>query len=199
MRASPLGRWLGTGPAAEPGRQIILAEVVRQRGAVLFSLDRAAHGRAADTIANLVAQDAAGFCAGLRRAAIAGDGLAWFGQCETVDPQALAGLVATGADSGFVTVLSTTSAAAASRLADQASVLVLHRLDDHRLAGQLAWLTGRRLVPAGLHPAYPGPGAVAAGAGRVARGCRPGSGAGPRARRAWAARPRRWARPGHRW
>ncbi len=156
LRASPLGRWLGTGPATEPGRQIILAEVARQRGVALFSLDRAAHGRAADTIANLVAQDATEFCAGLRQAAIGGDGLAWFGQCETVDPQALAALVATGADTGFVTVLSTTSAAAVSRLADQASVLVLHRLDDRGLAGQLAWLTGRRLVPAGLHPAYPG-------------------------------------------
>ena len=159
LRASPLGRWLGTAPAAQPGRQISLAEVVRRRGVVLFSLDRAAHGRPADTIANLVAQDATEFCAGLRRAAIGGDGVAWFGQCETVDPQVLAGLVATGAGAGFATVLSTTSAAAVSRLADQARVLVLHRLDDRGLAGQLAWLTGRKLVPAGQHPAYPGPAA----------------------------------------
>jgi hypothetical protein len=159
LRASPLGRWLGTAPAAQPGRQISLAEVVRRRGVVLFSLDRAAHGRPADTIANLVAQDATEFCTGLGRAAIGGDGLAWFGQCETVDPQVLAGLVATGADAGFATVLSTTSAPAVSRLAGQASVLVLHRLDDRGLAGQLAWLTGRTLVPADQHPAYRGPAA----------------------------------------
>jgi hypothetical protein len=147
LRASPLGRWLGPAPAAGPGLAISVAEVVRTRGVALFPLDRAAHGRAADTIANLVAQDAAGVYARRHRAAIGGDGLAWFGQCETVDPQALAGLA--GAGAGLATVLSTTAAAAAGRLADQVSVLVLHRLDDHALAGRLAWLTGQRLVPAG--------------------------------------------------
>src|SRR5215470_11863558 len=161
LRASPLGRWLGPAPAADPGLAISVGEVVRTRGVALFSLDRAAHGRAADTIANLVAQDAAGVYARLHRAAIGGDGLAWFGQCETVDPQALAGLV--GAGAGLAAVLTTTAAAAMGRLADQVSVLVLHRLDDHSLAGRLAWLTGKRLVPAALSPADAG-GAVAAGA-----------------------------------
>jgi hypothetical protein len=151
LRASPLGHWLGPAPAAAPGLQISLGEVVRKRGVALFSLDRAAHGRPADTIANLVAQDATEVYTGLHRAAIGGDGLAWFGQCETVDPQALAGLVGAGADAGLATVLSTASAAAVGRLADQVSVLVLHRLDDHALAGQLARLTGRRLVPADRH------------------------------------------------
>ena len=60
LRASPLGRWLGPAPAAEPGLAISVGQVMRTRGVALFSLDRAAHGRAADTIANLVAQDAAG-------------------------------------------------------------------------------------------------------------------------------------------
>ena len=153
LRTSPLGRWLGAGPATSPGLQISLDEVVRQRGVVLFSLDRAAHGRPADTVANLVAQDVTGVYEGLRRTAFGGDGLAWFGQCETVDPRVLAGLI--GADTGLATVLSTTSPAAVGRLADQASVLVLHRLDDKTLAGQLAGLTGWRLVPADLPPAHP--------------------------------------------
>jgi hypothetical protein len=157
LRLSPLGRWLGTAPAAAPGLQISLDEVVRRRGVALFSLDRAAHGRPAETIANLVAQDATEIYTGLRQAAIGGDGLAWFGHCETVDPQALAGLVSAGAGTGLATVLSTTSAAAVARLADQVSVLVLHRLDDRALAGRLAWLTGRRLVPADLGAAHPGP------------------------------------------
>jgi len=156
LRASPLGRWLGACPATAPGCQISLGEVVRQRGVALFPLDRAAHGRTADTVASLVAQDITGVYAGLRRIAAGGDGLAWFGQCETVDPQALAGLAGAGADTGLATVLSTTSAAAAGRLTDQASVLVLHRLDDRTLAGQLAGLTGWRLVPAGRPPAHPG-------------------------------------------
>ena len=154
LRASPLGRWLEPGPPAEPGLQISLGEVIRQRGAALFTLDRAAHGRFADTIANLVAQDISQVYAGLRRVALGGDGLAWFAQCETVDPKALAGLVGVGADAGLATVFSTTSAAAVSRLTDQAGVLVLHRLEDRALAGQLAWLTGTRLVPADVQWAY---------------------------------------------
>jgi hypothetical protein len=155
LRLSPLGRWLGTAPAAAPGLQISLTEVVRQRGVALFSLDRTAHGRPAETIANLVAQDATEVYTGLRQEAIGGDGLAWFGQCETVDPKALAGLVSAGA--GLATVLSTTSAAAVARLADQVSVLVLHRLEDRALAGRLAWLTGRRLMPADLGSAHSAP------------------------------------------
>jgi hypothetical protein len=119
----------------------------------LYPLDRAAHGRPADTVANLVAQDVTGVYEGLRRTAFGGDGLAWFGQCETVDPRVLAGLI--GADTGLATVLSTTSPAAVGRLADQASVLVLHRLDDKTLAGQLAGRTGWRLVPADLPSAHP--------------------------------------------
>jgi hypothetical protein len=172
LRASPLGRWLGPAPAAEPGLAISVGEVVRTRGVALFSLDRATHGRAADTVANLVAQDATEVYARLRRAAIGGDGLAWFGQCETIDPQALAGLIGTGPGAGLATVLSTTTAAAAGRLADQVGVLVLHRLDDHALAGRLAWLTGKRLVaaePDSVRPAqvagWPGPGGAPASAG----------------------------------
>jgi hypothetical protein len=173
LRASPLGRWLGACPVTEPGLQISLDEVVRRRDVVLFSLDRAEHGRPADTVANLVAQDATRVYERLRRTAGGGDGLAWFGQCETVDPQALASLIGVGSGTGLATVLSTTSAAAVGRLADQAGVLVLHRLDDTTLAGQLAGLTGWRLVPAGLPPAHPAqalagwqePGAAPAAAG----------------------------------
>jgi hypothetical protein len=194
LRASPLGRWLGPAPAGEPGLAISVGEVVRTRGVVLFSLDRATHGRAADTVANLVAQDATEVYARLRRAAIGGDGLAWFGQCETIDPQALAGLVGTGPGAGLATVLSTTAAAVAGRLADQVGVLVLHRLDDHALAGRLAWLTGKRLVPAepdSVRPAqvagWPGPGDTPAnaawprGAPASAGGAAVLSGAGPAA------------------
>jgi len=39
-------------------------------------------------------------------------------------------------------------------------VLVLHRLEDRSLAGRLAWLTGKRLVPAALSPARPAPAAA---------------------------------------
>ena len=153
LRASPLGRWLCPAPGPAPGTGISLAEVVRQRGVALFSLDRATHGRPADMIANLVARDTAEVYAGYRRAAITGDGVCWFGQCETVDQAALAELAAIGADTGLVSLLTTTSPAVADRLADQASVLVLHRLDDPALADRLGWLAGRQLVSAERTPA----------------------------------------------
>ena len=153
LRASPLGRWLCPAPGTAPGTRISLAQAVRQRGAVLFSLDRAAHGRAADVIASLVARDAADVYAGYRRAAITGDGLCWFSQCETADQAALAELAAAGADTGMALLLTTTSPAAAGRLAEQVNVLVLHRLDDPVLAGRLGWLAGRRLGPGEPGPA----------------------------------------------
>jgi hypothetical protein len=152
VRASPLGRWLGGAPPVG-GHRISLPVVIRQRGVVLFALDRAAYGPVAGIIANLVARDIAGIFAGLRQAGTGGDGLAWFSQCETADPQALAALMATGTGAGLATVLSTTSAAAAGSLAGQAGVLVIHRLADGMRASQLAGLTGLRLVPAGPGPA----------------------------------------------
>jgi hypothetical protein len=152
VRASPLGRRLGGAPPVG-GHRISLPSVIRQRGVVLFSLDRAGHGPVADIIANLVARDLAGLVAGPRQPGMGGDGLAWFSQCETADPQALAGLVTAGGGAGLATVLSTTSATAAGRLARQAGVLVVHRLADGTLASQLAGLTGQRLVPVGPGPA----------------------------------------------
>src|SRR5256714_8425470 len=157
LRASPLGRWLGPAPAAEPGAAISVGEVVRRRGVALFSLDRAAHGRAADTIAGLVAQDATEVYTRLHRAAIGADGLAWFGQCETVDPRALAGLVGTGAGAGLATVLSTTAAAAVGRLPGQVCALVLHQLDDQSPAPPLGWLTLEPLAAAGAGARACGP------------------------------------------
>jgi hypothetical protein len=160
VRASPLGRWLGGVPQVE-GHQISLPSVIRQRGVALFSLDRAAYGPVAGIIASLVARDLACLAAGLRQAGTGGDGLAWFSQCETADPHALAALVTAGTGAGLATVLSTTSAAAAASLAGQVGVLAVHRLADRALARQLAALTGQHLVPGGPPPA----GMMAAGAG----------------------------------
>jgi hypothetical protein len=166
LRASPLGRWLGGAPPVDGqraglspvgqriglpsvGQRITLPSVIQQRGVVLFSLDRTTNGPAAGIIASLVARDIAGLC----QAGTGGDGLAWFSQCESADPQALAALVVAGSGAGLATVLTTSSAAAADRLAGQAGVLVVHRLADATLASQLAGLTGQQLVPAGPGPA----------------------------------------------
>ena len=199
LRASPLGRWLGPAPAAEPGLAISLGEVVRTRGVALFSLDRAAHGRAADTVASLVAQDATEVYARLQPG---GDRRRRPGLVRPVRDGRSAGAGRPGrrrSGAGLATVLSTTAAAAVGRLADQVSVLVLHRLDDHSLAGRLAWLTGKRLVPAepgSARPApaaggWPGPGDAPADAGG------PGAPAGAgRRSQAAPARPRRPEPPG---
>ena len=148
LRASPLGRWLGGAPPGD-GSRISLPSVIRRRGVVLFSLDRATHGPVAGIIASLVARDLAALAAGLGQTGTGGDGLAWFSQCETADPHALAALVSASAGAGLATVLSTTSAAAAAGLAGQAGLLVVHRLADGALASQLAGLTGQHLVAAG--------------------------------------------------
>jgi hypothetical protein len=147
LRASPLGRWLrpavdpaaGAGyPAAGAGR-INLGAVVRERGVVLFSLDQPRHGRPAQMIANLAALDATAVFAESLRMGVPGDGLAWFGNCEVIAPDALADLISTGAQAGLATVLSTVSGRATMALAGLANVLVIHRLDDPGLAG---WLAG---------------------------------------------------------
>ena len=132
LRAAPLGRWLR--PAAAGEDQISLATAVRDRAVVLFSLHQPRPGRAAQMIANLAALDIAAECAGLARCGIGADGLAWFGRCERLAGPALAGLLGPGGPAGLATVLGTTSAALAGRLATQANVLVIQ---EPGLAGQL--------------------------------------------------------------
>jgi hypothetical protein len=151
LRASPLGRQLGPGPAAAP--RIRLAEVVRQRAVVLFSLDRRRCGRAAEALASLVAADIAAVYSDLGRKGVPSEGLAWFTECAGVDPRALAGLAAPGSQAGLASVLTTTVPAAAGRLAGQVGTGVFHRLADRDLAGEVAALTGTRLVPVSRVPA----------------------------------------------
>ena len=82
LRASPLGRWL----APAPGPRVDLGRVVRERAVALFSVDAAAHGRAATTLASLVAHDVLAVCSELRRIGVPGDGLVWFDQCGAPEP-----------------------------------------------------------------------------------------------------------------
>ncbi len=145
LRASPLGRWLT--PA--PGPRVDLGRVVRERAVVLFSIDGPLHGRAAVTMASLVARDVLAVCAELRRIGVPGDGLVWFDQCGRLAPATLGELVTRGAAAGLPAVLTTTSPDQVQALADQANVLVLHRLTDPAAAERFAGLTGEKLAPAG--------------------------------------------------
>jgi hypothetical protein len=169
LRASPLGRQLGPGPAA--ATRIRLAEVVRQRAVVLFSLDRRRYGRAAEALASLVAADIAAVYSALGRKEVPSEGLAWFTECAGTDPEALARLAAPGSQPGLASVLTTTVPATAGRLAGQAGTGVFHRLADRDLAAQIAALTGTRLVPVSRVPAQP--------AAPEEGGAPPQAGAGP--------------------
>jgi hypothetical protein len=126
-----------------------LGRVVRERAVALFSIDAAVHGRAATTLASLVARDVLAVCSELRRIGVPGDGLAWFDQCGGLAPAALGDLVARGEAAGMPALLTTTAAAPVQELADQVNVLVLHRLTDPAVAERFAGLTGEKFAPAG--------------------------------------------------
>jgi len=145
LLASPLGRWLGPGQGADA--RIGLAEVVRRRAVVLFSLDRRGCGRAAEVVAGLVAADIAAVYAALGRKGIPSEGLCWFTECDGIGAEALAPLVAPGGQPGLAAVLATTVPDTAARLAGQVEAGVFYRLADRDLAAGLAALTGTRLVP----------------------------------------------------
>jgi hypothetical protein len=145
LRASSLGQWLCPEPSrgrAVSSAQISLSGVVRDRAVALFLLDQAAHGRPAAMIANLVALDTAAVYAQAHRDEVAGDGLAWFSQCEAADPAALASLIGAGRHAGLAALLGTVAPQAAERIASQVNVLVIHRLDSLRLAAALTSAAG---------------------------------------------------------
>src|SRR5487761_284194 len=144
LRASPLGRWLTPGP----GARVDLGRVVRERAVVLFSIETAAHGRAATTLASLVARAVLAVGAELRRIGVPGDGLVWFDQCGALAPATLGELVTRGAAAGLPALLTTTDADRSPALADQASVLIVHRLTDPAVAERFAALTGEKFAPA---------------------------------------------------
>src|SRR6516225_4089890 len=127
------------------GERVSLDEVVRQRAVALFAL--AGTGDAGGVIAGLVAGDVAALYASWYRGGIAPDGVCWLTECGGVDPAALAGLVAAGSPAGLAPVLATTVPRAAADLAGRVGAVVIHRLADHGLAGELAALTGTTIVP----------------------------------------------------
>jgi hypothetical protein len=145
LRASPLGRWLVPGP----GPRVDLGRVVRERAVVLFSAHTQARDRAAATMAGLVAHDVLAVCTELRRIGVPGDGLVWFDHCARLAQATLAELIDRGAAAGLPALLTTTSPDRIKGLADQANVMVLHRLTDHTTAERFAGFTGEKLVPAG--------------------------------------------------
>ena len=151
LRSSPLGRWLAP-PAADAAGEpasshLDLGRVIRQRGVALFSLEGDHRGRPAVAVAGLVAQDVMGICAQLRKIGVEGDGLVWLEQCGDVPTAALAELVRRGAAAGMPAVLTTTSAPAAEKVADQVNAVVIHRMTDPVMAERFAWFTGEKLVP----------------------------------------------------
>ena len=146
----------GPRPGPGAGERVSLGEVVRQRAVALFTLAATGRKGVAEVIAGLVAADVAALYGSLDRAGIAPDGLCWLTECDGVDPAALAGLVAAGSPAGLAPVLATTVPRATRGLAGRVNAVVIHRLTDHDLAGDLATLTGTRIVPLSRAPARAG-------------------------------------------
>jgi hypothetical protein len=134
VRSSAAGRWLCPGPDA-----IDLGRVVRERSAALFRLDDPA-------VARLICADIAAVGEDLRRIGVDGDGLCWLCGCDSLTPESLARLVASGATAGLPVLLTSTSPAAAN-LAATMNAVIVHRLADEAAAASLAARTGARLVP----------------------------------------------------
>jgi hypothetical protein len=146
----------GPRPAPGAGSGVGLDEVVRQRAVALFALAGIGAGDCAEVIAGLVTADVAALYGRLYRDGIAPDGLCWVTECDGVDPAALAGLVGAGSPAGLAPVLATTVPRAAGGLAGRVNAVVIHRLADRGLAGELATLTGTTIVPLSRAPARAG-------------------------------------------
>jgi hypothetical protein len=152
LGAAPWRPW----PALGAGTGVSLDEVVRRRAVALFALAGTGPRDVAELIAGLVAADVAALYGRLCRDGIAPDGLCWFTECDGVDPAALAGLAAAGSPGGLAPALATTVPRAAGVLAGRVNALVIHRLADRGLAGELATLTGTTIVPMTRAPARAG-------------------------------------------
>ena len=87
---------------------------------------------------------------------MAPDGLCWFTESGGVDPVALAELAAAGSQGGLAPVLATTVPRVAGGLAGRVNAVVIHRLADRGLAGEVATLTGTTIVPLSRVPARTG-------------------------------------------
>lgn len=188
VRASQAGGWLRPGSAGYP--DIDLAQVVRNRSAVLFRPDSQA-------MARLIVADLLALGDDLRRLEVDGDAVVVLCGCEKLPASAVTGLVDSGATAGLPVLATTTSAPAAAGLAGAFGTVVIHRLAaaDTRVgasaragasagAGQpgqpvaegpasaaavLAACTGTRLVPPSVAAAGAGPSGLAGagGAGEV--------------------------------
>jgi hypothetical protein len=146
----------GPRPGLGPRGRVSLDTVVRQRAVALFALAGTGSRDVAEAIAGLVAADVAALYGRLNHDDIAPDGLCWFTECDGVDLAALAGLAAAGRPAGLAPVLGTTVPRAARGLAGRVNAVVIHRLSDYDLAGELAALTGTTIVPLSRAPARAG-------------------------------------------
>jgi hypothetical protein len=140
IRRSPAGRLLCPGSDG-----IDLARAVRERSAALFTLDDAG-------LARLVCADIAALGDDLRGIGIDGDGLVWLHCCDSLPPQSITALVASGASAGLPVLLTSTAPAAAD-LAGVMNAVLIHRPPDATAAATLAARTGSRMAPAGTAPA----------------------------------------------
>ncbi|PRY00774.1 hypothetical protein CLV72_102406 [Allonocardiopsis opalescens] len=153
-----LGSELGPSLRPDPGRLaegeagdggVDLERLIVRRGAVLFSLDTSAHGRAAASLAGLVVHDLLARCAELREMGIGGDALVWIDRCDELPAEPLAELVNRGVRDGVAPVFTTSDDRAEvgstlDRFGERMGTVLIHRMTDSDAAFRLARLAGER-------------------------------------------------------
>lgn len=134
----------GAGQPVSVEQAVSVGQAVRERGVVLFSLDRGVHAGAAAMVGRLAVADLAAVLRGLRELHLRGDCLAWIHGGEVVHRQSLAGLLEAGPATGTAVVFSTASATAAASLAPAARLVMTGGATDRALAARLAELAAFR-------------------------------------------------------
>ena len=112
-----------------------LGPVVRERSAALLRVGSPEVGARACAAVGALGRN-------LRRIGVDGDGLIWIPGCDSLPVAALVPLISGGGAVGLPVLLTTTSATAARELAGLVGVVLIHRLADPAVVGDLTDLAG---------------------------------------------------------
>ena len=124
LRSTALGARLSR-PRPGAGEAIDLVRAVAEREAVLFCLDRRAHGWQAALVARLVQADLVNVLADRAALKAPADCLAWINGCEAGDLEQVTALLAAGPEAGSAVVVCTQAGAATERLASLVNVVAV--------------------------------------------------------------------------
>jgi len=122
-----------------------LGRVITERSATLLRV-----GSVAD--ANRATAEIAVLAASLARIGVDGDGLVWITGCRWLSAQAVAALIRDGRAAGLAVLIGAGSPAAIADLAGLAGAVLIHRIADPSLAGNLAGVSCMSAGAGGMAP-----------------------------------------------